>query len=84
MNLQFKPMSELPVYRGDCSESVLLLNPCDGYHLMYANFNMLDLSFNYFGNFTGTEKYEGGWAIAWAILECPVDNGLVAKFEAEL
>ena len=47
--------------------AALLLNPCDGFHLVYANFDG-DGEFDRFSDFASSDPYADDFYVAWALL----------------
>lgn len=72
--LVFCPASEAPSYDPDCGTHYLLLNPCDGYHLAYANFDVDDKDFLGFSNWTRDDYLEKDFFIAWAKIPDPLKH----------
>lgn len=56
----------------------LLLNPCDGFHLVYANFDG-DGEFDRFSEFASSEPYTDDFYVAWAML--PDELPLIDHFD---
>lgn len=60
--------------------TVLLLDPCDGYHCVIARFDG-DGEFDGFYDFAGTEPYKDDFYVAWAMLpdELPLIDHFCAR-----
>jgi len=67
-DLQFKPSTQKPHYEPEPDAEYLLLNPCDGFHIAYGNFDHDTQEFERFSNFTGGQTYGPDQYIAWAKL----------------
>lgn len=70
--LVFHAMSKEPERPPDgwSETDALLLNPCDGYHHVFARWSVEDGEFRGFFNFLGTCRYDdpGHPFVAWALL----------------
>ncbi len=70
--LNFRPAYEPPAVKSHgilgASDGYLLLNPCDGFHIMWAHFDADDGAFTGFRTFAGTEDHGPEFYIAWAEL----------------
>jgi hypothetical protein len=58
--------------------AALLLNPCDGFHLVYAYFDG-DGEFDRFSDFASSELYAEDFYVAWALL--PDESPLIYHFD---
>ena len=58
--------------------AALLLNPCDGLHLVYAYFDG-DGEFDRFSDFASSEPYPDDFYVAWALL--PDEMPLIYYFD---
>lgn len=58
--------------------AALLLNPCDGFHLVYAYFDG-DGEFDRFSDFASSEPYADDFYVAWALL--PDELPLIHYFD---
>ena len=74
LTLNFRPTSEKPTADGD----YIIYNQYDGYHIVRAR--IIDGEFNGFHYFTGSKTIPNAAYCAWALLPCPNDSGLFAKF----
>ncbi len=66
--LQLKPSIQQPDYEAEPDAAYLLLNPCDGFHIAYGNFDHDEQKFERFSNFSGGQTYTPDSYIAWARL----------------
>jgi hypothetical protein len=58
--------------------AALLLNPCDGFHLVYAYFDG-EGEFDRFADFASPEAYTDDFYVAWALL--PDEMPLIYHFD---
>jgi hypothetical protein len=74
----FRSPSEKPVQPDDDSyPQAILYNQCDGYHMVFARFDV-DGTFDGFYDFCGTDQYTEDFYSAWALM--PDANSLFASF----
>jgi len=66
--LNWCPALETPRYESDSDQEYLILNPCDGYHIVYTDFDHETKKFERFTDFMRTQTYDETFFIAWAKL----------------
>jgi hypothetical protein len=82
--IEFRPASEEPKQgSGQSLQAALILNPCDGYHQVWARWDSTDGEFIGFIDWASSswERYEPGREfIGWALL--PDDHALIEGMRA--
>jgi hypothetical protein len=79
VSIVFVPTSVRPSKNDPWEQcAALLLNPCDGFHLVYAYFDG-DGEFDRFSDFASSEPYADDFYVAWAML--PDESPLIGIFD---
>jgi hypothetical protein len=79
VSVVFLPTTRRPAKNDPWTQcAALLLNPCDGFHLVYANFDGYG-EFDRFSDFASSEPYADDFFVAWALL--PDEMPLIYHFD---